>query len=110
MQKLKIEGGGRLSGELEIQGAKNSVLPLLSACVLVNGEVRLKRCPSLSDVYSAMRILSSLGCKCIRSAAGEVYIDTRGLESTAVSDSLMRQMRSSIIFLGALLGLSLIHI
>lgn len=104
MQKLKIEGGGRLSGELEIQGAKNSVLPLLSACVLVNGEVRLKRCPSLSDVYSAMRILSSLGCKCRRSAAGEVYIDTRGLESTAVSDSLMRQMRSSIIFLGALLG------
>jgi UDP-N-acetylglucosamine 1-carboxyvinyltransferase len=103
MQRLKIEGGRRLCGEIDIQGAKNSVLPLLSACVLVNGDVRLKRCPQLSDVYAAMRILSGLGCSC-RKDGSEVYINTDRLDKTAVSDSLMRQMRSSIIFLGALLG------
>lgn len=104
MQRLKIEGGRRLCGELEVQGAKNSVLPILSACVLVNGEVRLERCPSLSDVYAAMRILNGLGCRCCKHGNGVITVDSRSLECACVSDVLMRQMRSSIIFLGALLG------
>lgn len=103
MQVLKIEGGRRLCGELEIQGAKNSALPILSACVLCGGEVVLHRCPALSDVYAALRILTSLGCSC-RIEGDTVTVDPRGLDSAFISDMLMRQMRSSIIFLGALLG------
>lgn len=103
MQRLKIEGGVRLCGELEIQGAKNSVLPILSACALADGEIRLKRCPALSDVYSAMRILNDLGCKC-RRVGDCIEADPRGIDSACVSELLMRRMRSSIIFLGALLG------
>lgn len=103
MQRLKIEGGARLSGELDVQGAKNSVLPLLCACVLIDGITMLERCPSLSDVYAAVRILNDLGCKCQRSAK-TITVDSRRLDKTEISDSLMRQMRSSIIFLGALLG------
>ena len=103
MQLLKIEGGGRLSGELDLQGAKNSVLPLISACVLTGGITRLTRCPELSDVYAALRILSSLGCKC-RLSDGCAEIDARTLSGCEIGDKLMRQMRSSIIFMGALLG------
>ncbi|SDA11939.1 UDP-N-acetylglucosamine 1-carboxyvinyltransferase [Ruminococcus sp. YE71] len=103
MQALKIEGGRRLSGELTIQGAKNSVLPILSGAVLCGGETVIHRCPQLSDVYAALRIMSALGCKC-RLEGGSAYIDARQLKGCAVSDVLMRLMRSSIVFLGALLG------
>ncbi len=103
MQKLLIEGGRRLRGEVDIQGAKNSVLPLLSACVLTGGRVRLTRCPALSDVYAALGILSSLGCGC-RFAGGIAEVDASTLSGCTVGDSLMRRMRSSIIFMGALLG------
>ena len=62
MSHLAIRGGTRLTGEVRIQGAKNSVLPILAACVLARGPVRLKRCPRLLDVASAVRILNALGC------------------------------------------------
>ncbi len=58
--KLVIEGGHPLQGEIRIQGAKNSVLPLLSAVVLCDEDVVLERCPALSDVYAASRILTHL--------------------------------------------------
>jgi len=58
MQRLKIEGGTRINGEISVQGAKNSALPLLSACVLSRGKVTLHNCPRLSDVFAACRILS----------------------------------------------------
>ena len=103
MQILRIEGGRRLSGEIAVQGAKNSVLPILSACVLTGGVTLLHRCPALSDVYAAFGILSSLGCKC-RFSGGTAEIDSRTIGSTEIGDALMRRMRSSIIFMGALLG------
>ena len=103
MQMLKIRGGRKLCGEIDIQGAKNSVLPLLSACVLTGGVTRLRRCPALSDVYAALRILSALGCRC-RFSGGCAEIDAGSLSCTEIGDGLMRQMRSSIIFMGALLG------
>lgn len=103
MQTLMIEGGRRLCGELEVQGAKNSVLPIISACALIKGDIRLKRCPALTDVYAAMQILTKLGCRCVRNGS-ELFIGTLGLDRADISDTLMRQMRSSVIFLGALLG------
>ena len=59
MAKLYIEGGKRLSGEIRLQGAKNSALPLLAATLLVDGMTVLHNCPDLSDVRAAIKILRS---------------------------------------------------
>ena len=103
MQKLVIQGGKRLEGELVVHGAKNSALPLLAATILSQTETTLHNCPELSDVDAACRILSYLGCKCSREGPS-VAVDTSGLINFDVPDSLMREMRSSIVFLGAIMG------
>ncbi|MGN0587185.1 MAG: UDP-N-acetylglucosamine 1-carboxyvinyltransferase [Oscillospiraceae bacterium] len=106
MQKLIINGGKKLSGEVMVQGAKNAVLPILAATLLCNGEITLRNCPRLSDTYSALRILNYLGCFasfdiCVPDA---VTVRPYGLDRNDINDSLMREMRSSIFFMGALLG------
>ena len=63
MSRLLIRGGNRLQGEVTIQGAKNSVLPILAATILTGGSVVLRRCPRLRDVEASIRILQALGCK-----------------------------------------------
>lgn len=103
MQKLIIEGKTRLSGEIDVQGAKNSALPLLAATILSHGESILTNCPKLTDIYAACRILSYLGCKC-KVQGNIAVIDTTSLTNFEVPNDLMREMRSSIIFLGAILG------
>lgn len=102
-QKLLIQGGARLSGEIALQGAKNSALPILAAAALCDGETVLTNCPRLTDVYAACRILTQLGCQC-RVEDDCVRIRNTGLTSCVIPDALMREMRSSIMFLGAVLG------
>lgn len=103
MQKLIINGGKKLSGEIKLQGAKNAALPILAAAVLCGGEVTLKNCPKLSDTYAAMRIINHIGCRtCFDNDV--VVVNPCGLCEFEVPDELMREMRSSIIFLGAILG------
>lgn len=102
-QKLVISGGRAIEGELAVQGAKNSVLPLLSAALLAHGESILHNCPTLTDVDAACRILSGLGCRCARS--GEtICVDASAVSGCEIPESLMREMRSSIMFLGSILG------
>ena len=103
MSQLIVRGGNCLQGEVTVQGAKNSVLPILAATLLTKGQVRLKRCPRLRDVDASVRILRELGC----SAAwedGDLLVDTSRLHCCTISDTLMREMRSSAIFLGAILA------
>lgn len=102
-QKLVISGGRRIEGEITVQGAKNSVLPLLSAAVLPYGESILHNCPQLTDVDAACRILAQLGCRCIRSG-NTVCVDSSAVSGYEIPDNLMREMRSSIMFLGSILG------
>ncbi len=104
MQKLVINGGKKLNGEIHIQGAKNSILPIMSAAVLVHGETVLHNCPELSDVYAAGRILNYIGIKVSVPSPGSLLINNSGTIRCNISEDLMRQMRSSIIFLGAILG------
>lgn len=103
MQKFIINGGNILSGNINVQGAKNSALPLLAACILIDGKTVLHNCPDLSDVDAACRILSGLGCKCRRDGK-TVSVDTSDINGFEVPDGLMHEMRSSIVFLGAVLG------
>lgn len=102
-QRLIIGGGRKIEGELAVQGAKNSVLPLLSAAVLPKGESILHNCPQLTDVDAACRILTCLGCRCIRSG-NTVCVDASAVSGCEIPDNLMREMRSSIMFLGSILG------
>ena len=102
-QRLIINGGKRLEGELRVQGAKNSALPLLSAAVLAHGESVFHNCPQLSDADAACRILTKLGCKCQRTA-DTVIVDATNVVGYEIPDNLMREMRGSIVFLGSILG------
>jgi UDP-N-acetylglucosamine 1-carboxyvinyltransferase len=104
MSKLIIRGGSRLQGEAEIQGAKNSVLPILAAALLTAGQVELRGCPRLRDVDASIHILRDLGCEARWEGENILLIDTRSLSGCSVSERLMREMRSSAIFLGAILA------
>lgn len=101
--RLIIEGGRRLSGEIKVSGAKNASLPILAASLLSGGETVLHNCPSLSDVFTACRILTHLGCRCKREN-GTLIIDSGDVSGYEISEELMRKMRSSIVFLGAVLS------
>lgn len=103
VSKLVIEGGRRLQGELNVHGAKNSALPLLAATLLCNGESELHNCPGLSDVEASVRILSHLGCKVTRQE-NVLCVDAASVERFDIPDQLMREMRSSIVFLGAIVA------
>ncbi|MBR4691486.1 MAG: UDP-N-acetylglucosamine 1-carboxyvinyltransferase [Oscillospiraceae bacterium] len=103
MSVLKIVGGRRLSGSVRVQGAKNSALPMLAASVMTEGISVLRNCPALSDVETTLEILRHVGCRVYRDGDA-VYVDASGPISPEVPDELMRRMRSSVIFLGALLA------
>ena len=103
MEKFKICGGNRLEGTVRVQGAKNSVLPILAAAILVQGESLLENCPNLKDVEAALSILIHLGCK-VERRGQDIHIDSSGITTFEIPDQLMREMRSSVIFLGAILG------
>ena len=104
MSQLRIRGGSRLQGEADIQGAKNSVLPILAATLLTADQVELRGCPRLRDVDASIHILRDLGCRARWEGENTLLVDTRALDGCAVSERLMREMRSSAIFLGAILA------
>lgn len=76
MQKLVITGGIPLEGTVVLHGAKNSVLPILAASLLCQGETVLENCPRLTDVFAACRILTNLGCRLLH--AGTYRCDFSG--------------------------------
>ena len=103
MARLKIEGPCRLEGEVRVHGAKNSTLPLLAACLLCGGECVLHNCPQLSDVGITIQILRHLGCK-VQREGSTVTVDSSQIHNFDIPDEWMREMRSSIVFLGAILA------
>lgn len=103
MNQLLIRGGTPLEGEVRIQGAKNSVLPILAATLLTKQQVTLRNCPRLRDVDASARILRALGCG-VHWQEDCLTVDTAGMNGCGISESLMREMRSSAIFLGAILA------
>lgn len=103
MSVWHIAGGNRLSGSVTVQGAKNAVLPIMAASVLAPGETELLNVPTLRDVNTTIRILRGLGCS-VEREGDAVYIDSRPMSRSEIPHSLMRELRSSVIFLGALLA------
>ena len=103
MSYFKVRGGARLSGTVPIYGAKNSVLPILAATLINAGENVLHNCPDLRDVDSAIKILRHLGCKVERDGA-TITVNSRDITRHDVPENLMREMRSSVIFLGPIIA------
>lgn len=103
MGQYVIEGRNRLCGSVRVHGAKNSALPILAACVAVGRPCVIHNCPDLSDINSTVKILRSLGCD-VRRNDGTVFVDSSRISSACITDGLMREQRSSIIFLGSLLS------
>ncbi len=101
MSAIKIIGGKKISGSVKLHGAKNSILPILAATVLISGKSVIHNCPNLSDVDAAVRILEHLGAKISRDE-NSIQVDCSDLKNHNVPDELMREMRSSIVFLGAI--------
>lgn len=103
MSKLIVEGGHRLRGEINLQGSKNSALPILAATLLIKGNAVLHNCPNLSDVRAALKILEGLGSKC-SFKDNTVCVDSSNIVCNNIPTELMREMRSSVVFLGAILS------
>ena len=103
MSNLIVRGGRRLQGTLALHGAKNAVLPILSAAFLCEGESVLYHCPRLTDVELACAILRELGCR-VRASHSTITVDASGASGTVIPAEYMCEMRSSIVFLGAMLA------
>lgn len=103
MEYLEIGGNKPLEGELDLHGAKNSVLPILSACVLVKGVSILHNCPQLSDVNVTIQILEQLGAR-VKRQNSTLVVDTSTISTNYVPEKFMKELRSSIVFLGSLVA------
>ncbi|MGN0383885.1 MAG: UDP-N-acetylglucosamine 1-carboxyvinyltransferase [Eubacterium sp.] len=100
---LKVCKTEKLNGVLEIQGSKNAVLPIMAAAIINRKITRLKHVPKITDVFSTIDILEYIGCN-VSWENDELIIDASGELSTEIPDKLVKRLRSSIIFLGALLA------
>ncbi len=103
MTEYFIKGSRALFGEINLQGSKNASLPVLAATLLTRSVSVIHNCPDLSDVRAALNILSALGCICTYDD-NTAIVDSRHADGTVIDDDLMCAMRSSIIFLGAILA------
>ncbi|MEZ8094921.1 UDP-N-acetylglucosamine 1-carboxyvinyltransferase [Photobacterium swingsii] len=102
MQKFRIQGGGPLSGEVSISGAKNAALPILFSALLAEGPVEVANVPKLRDIDTTMELLSRLGAKVSRN--GSVHVDASGVNEFCAPYDLVKTMRASIWALGPLVA------
>jgi len=103
MDKIIIEGGHSLKGEVRISGAKNAALPILVSSLLADGWNTYTNVPDLKDIESTLLLLENLGAK-IEREKDTVRIDASGLNNPEASYDLVRKMRASILVLGPLLA------
>lgn len=98
-----IEGGRKLEGEVVVSGSKNASLPILAASILNNGITKLYNVPDIQDTKVMFQILKYLGCK-VKRNSDKIIIDSRKIDQQEIPENLMREMRSSVIIAGALVG------
>ena len=102
MYSYIIEGGKRLEGEVSCSGSKNASLPIIAASILNSGITKLYNVPNIHDTQMMFEILKKLGCK-VKKNNGKIVIDSSELRNYEIPDELMRQMRSSVMIVGAII-------
>jgi len=103
MRQYRVRGGRRLSGELCVGGAKNAALPILAAMCLNESENEIHNCPPIADIFATIEILESIGCKVVFEGT-TLKVDSSRALSHEIPDEIVGKMRSSILFMGAMLG------
>jgi UDP-N-acetylglucosamine 1-carboxyvinyltransferase len=101
-ERIIVEGGVPLRGEVSVSGAKNAALPLMAASILVSGEFVLENVPELRDVQTMKALLRFLGISC--EGSGTVSLDSTGASVWEAPYDLVRTMRASVLVLGPLLA------
>jgi UDP-N-acetylglucosamine 1-carboxyvinyltransferase len=101
MDKLLIEGGQPLRGQVAISGAKNAALPLLCAAVLTREPVTFTNVPVLNDVATMLRLLAQMGVR-VDYSGDSVTLDAAGLNNPVAPYELVKTMRASVLVLGPL--------
>src|SRR5690606_6720019 len=105
MQKIVVEGGVALEGEVRVSGAKNAVLPILCATLLADEPVTIGNVPHLHDVVTTTRVLAGLGAGVEHDADGShVVVDPRSVDGHVAPYELVRTMRASVLVLGPLVA------
>ncbi|MBO5327570.1 MAG: UDP-N-acetylglucosamine 1-carboxyvinyltransferase [Clostridia bacterium] len=103
MDKYVINGGNKLYGNVKIQTAKNSVLPILAATVLTDSSVKILDIPQISDVKNMVRILSRLGCK-TQYCDSHLIVDASNSNNYEIPSELAHELRSSVFLLGSVIS------
>jgi UDP-N-acetylglucosamine 1-carboxyvinyltransferase len=103
MDKLIIEGGYRLVGEVPVSGAKNAALPLFAASLLVGDWITLNNVPALADIRTILRLLRQMGVK-TEGESGTVRLNAAGVHSYEAPYDLVKTMRASVLVLGPLVA------
>ena len=103
MKRYVIEGGKRLEGTTYVSGSKNASLPIIAATILNSGISKLYNVPNIHDTKMMFKILELLGCK-VKKGNGKIVIDSSNIKEIEISESLMQEMRSSVIMAGALIA------
>jgi UDP-N-acetylglucosamine 1-carboxyvinyltransferase len=104
VDKLRIEGGLRLNGDVRISGAKNATLPILAATLLADAPVTLGNVPHLRDVTTTVKLLGILGAEVTLHDEMQLEVDPRTVHSHRAPYDLVKTMRASILVLGPLLA------
>ena len=104
MDKYVIKGGNRLTGEVNISGAKNAAVAIIPAVILADAPCRLENLPDISDVKTLLYIMDSMGARVDYLDRHTVEIDPRPVSTDTVDADVARRIRASYYFLGALLG------
>ena len=103
MSSYIVEGGKKLQGETYVSGSKNASLPIMAASVLNKGITKLYNIPNIHDTQMMIEILKSLGCK-VKKNQNKAVIDSSNVTKFEIPEKLMREMRSSVVLAGSLLG------
>ena len=103
MKSYIIEGGKKLEGEVKISGSKNASLPIIASCILNSNITKLYNVPNIHDTQITLKILKILGCK-VKKNSDKIEINSKKMNKTHIPEDLMRQMRSTVVLAGAILG------
>jgi len=103
MSRLIINGGRRIKGTINMHGAKNAVLPILAATILTKDISVIHNCPRLKDVNVTVEILKFLGAE-VKREGDTLIVDSSGALRCDIPENLMHELRSSIVFMGAILA------
>lgn len=104
MDRLAIQGGDRLAGEIRVSGSKNAALPICAATLLVDSPVVLANVPHLRDITTTVAVLGRLGCEVTLDERMHLEVDASGVTSHVAPYELVRTMRASILVLGPLVA------